>query len=78
MDENLRNFIIELEALSRKYKLQISGCGCCSSPSIDPLEEDELHPRAGYVVDAPGDSSAGDLTWVSGKWASEDISQVIR
>lgn len=51
MTDNERNFIIELEALSRKYKLQIYGCGCCGSPSVDPIEEKELVSEAGYIYE---------------------------
>lgn len=51
-------FIIELEALSRKYNLIISGCGCCGSPFIEELEDKELQLEAGYA-------NQGQLRWVS-------------
>lgn len=47
---NEHAFLMELEALSRKYKIQISGCGCCGSPSLFDLQEKELAPEAGYAM----------------------------
>ena len=33
-NKELYNFIIEYEALCKKYKTSINGCGCCGSPFI--------------------------------------------
>lgn len=37
-EENMfENFIKEYENISKKYNVEITGCGCCGSPSIDNL-----------------------------------------
>ena len=61
MNENEKQFISELRALSIKHKLVISGCGCCGSPSIIPLEPESEGPNAGYVAD----NWCNYLEWVS-------------
>lgn len=38
--ERLINFAIEYEALCRKYGLQIDACGCCNSPWLVAIDED--------------------------------------
>jgi hypothetical protein len=48
MDSNVKQFILELEQLTRKYKLQIAGCGCCGSPFI--AEADVSRPDSGYTI----------------------------
>lgn len=57
MTDNERNFIIELEQISRKYGLHIYGCGCCGSPSLEKLEDKQLVSEAGYVYE-------NELQWV--------------
>lgn len=32
--DKVRPFFTELEALCKKYKVQLNGCGCCSSPYV--------------------------------------------
>lgn len=57
--KKILDFVVELEALSRKYKVAIYGCGCCGSPWIQSLEKDELLPDYGYHIgdeDGEGDS----------------------
>jgi hypothetical protein len=34
-------FLKDLTALSRKHGLKIWGCGCCNSPSLNELDENE-------------------------------------
>ena len=72
-DENVRNFILDLTELSRKYKLMISGCGCCSSPSIDPIPDAALHDKAGYITE-----NGGNLAWEDGKYFPASLDEVIR
>lgn len=38
-DEREVEFLKELTALTKKYKIQIWGCGCCGSPSLDCIED---------------------------------------
>lgn len=42
------DFLRELSALSRKHNIAIGGCGCCSSPWIEPLAN--LDPDGHYVL----------------------------
>jgi hypothetical protein len=44
--KNQKEFIKELGNLTRKYKIRIYGCGCCGSPSLEQIDEDE---GEGYV-----------------------------
>jgi len=41
MDKKREDFIKELEALFRKYRMTIGACGCCNSPWIVEAENDE-------------------------------------
>lgn len=59
--EQEREFLRELEALSRKHGLAVDGCGCCGSPGLRELEESELTPAAGYA-ECVGDR---DFAWLS-------------
>jgi len=36
--ETLDAFLTELTALSRKYNIEIGGCGCCQSPWLAPVD----------------------------------------
>lgn len=50
MDEQkLQEFLKELTDLTRKYGIGISGCGCCGSPSLDPLQPNEMPLDQQYV-----------------------------
>lgn len=43
MDEKkLNKFLKELSELSQKYGIYISGCGCCGSPFLEELDENEV------------------------------------
>lgn len=36
---NLQGFLTELGELSKKYGIEIGGCGCCGSPYLDYMGE---------------------------------------
>jgi len=57
MTNNERAFIVELEQLSRKYNVYITGCGCCGSPSVDESSDPMAGLEAGYIYE-------GHLEWV--------------
>ena len=61
MTDNEKQFVLELRALSEKYKIKIGGCGCCGSPYLLPMNPEEAAPDAGYAVDESGDN----LKWVA-------------
>ena len=61
ISEKDQAFIAELERLTRKYRLAIRGCGCCSSPYIVDLEEHEIKKPYRYWHGDPEDQAA--LVW---------------
>lgn len=68
MEDNEREFIKELEALSRKHGLYVWGCGCCESPRLEQLTAEKLDPEAGYVYDEELEwKSPGDPQWDKSK-----------
>jgi len=64
-DEAKRQFLIGLEQLTRRTGIVIGGCGCCGSPYLRPLEDEERGDEAGYTM--PGNYALEDLEvmWVS-------------
>ncbi len=53
----IREFVLELENLTRKYGVAVGGCGCCGSPWVEP--DDVSDSRSGYALTANG------LIWVT-------------
>jgi hypothetical protein len=57
--EKERAFLIDLEAISRKHGIVVSGCGCCGSPNLEPMtDEDRAETAAGY-----GAGGSCDFSW---------------
>ena len=57
-------FMSELQALTKKYKIAIDGCGCCGSPFLTPLESDEGKyecSSAGTCIGWRGDEETEDM-----------------
>lgn len=48
--ETVQLFLEELDQLLRKYKIKINGCGCCDSPYLDGLYDEELKENYGYSI----------------------------
>lgn len=69
LTDNEREFVAALVALSRKHKLRLHGCGCCGSPYIVPLKDNDLQEDNGYVVSPCSSDLCGkgpsltDLRW---------------
>lgn len=59
--KTVKAFLLELECLTRKYKISIGGCGCCNSPFLD--DENDMHPEAGYAWGA--NEGGADVAWTS-------------
>ena len=60
-------FIEELTALSLKHRVVILGCGCCGSPFLSPIKDEESGEYAyseEYNVEGNSDSY---LRWEEGK-----------
>lgn len=56
LDEKaVKNFLIDLSKLYKKHKLCLAGCGCCGSPYIKELEDEQYITcdafNAGYLGD---------------------------
>lgn len=54
--QRLTSFLEELTLISRKYRIQIQGCGCCGSPWVAALEDKQENYR--YTVMQRGDDLA--------------------
>lgn len=68
MTDNEKEFIRELEQLSRKYKLKVWGCGCCGSPALHELEEREMLEDSGYIYENGLEwIFPGDYDWCKSK-----------
>ena len=62
--DNVDAFLIELEQLTRKHKLKISACGCCESPWVLELPDNETGPKYAYRVDKNGESLTWSKPWI--------------
>lgn len=38
-NDQLKEFLKDLNKLSRKHKIIIGGCGCCGSPALMPMSK---------------------------------------
>lgn len=62
-EDKERAFLSDLEWLTRKHGVMIFGCGCCGSPSLVELDEEQLVPEAGYSGDAQR-LGGRDFAWI--------------
>lgn len=51
--ENLKAFLKELSALTRKHKISISGCGCCGSPYLQEISDEDASDAEYEVLGNP-------------------------
>ncbi len=59
-DHDRASFLIGLAKLTRETGVAIGGCGCCGSPYLFALNQDELDERAGY-----GSGFVDSVAWIS-------------
>lgn len=57
--EQLTDFLTELTALSKKYKIVIGGCGCCGSPYVASSSQEE-EDGCVYMVRNFNDTSSAE------------------
>ena len=55
---NINQFLIDLAILSQKHSIKIEGCGCCGSPAITEIREEETKDFH-YIVNDKNEK----LTW---------------
>ena len=53
-------FLLELKELTRRHRIAIVGCGCCGSPSLEEIEENDFSSDDGY-----GTNGISDIAWIS-------------
>ena len=58
-----RDFLEGLTKLTRETGVEIAGCGCCGSPFLMPLSEDESGPSWRYGEPINGVS---EVAWMEG------------
>lgn len=63
-EEAVKAFLEELSALTRKHRIEIGGCGCCGSPSLTKVRDDQVE---GYRYALSG----GDPWWSELTWTAE-------
>ena len=60
----LLEFIEELEELSKKYDITISGCFCCGSPNLNIHDTSKGHYTCQYTTPSKISSTIGtELEW---------------
>lgn len=55
-------FLVELTALTKRHGIKIAGCGCCGSPFLGELSDDERASPIGYVLNG---AYADELCWIT-------------
>ena len=73
--EKERQFILELNCLTRKHKIKIGGCGCCGSPHLEEFEK-EPGPNDGYACDG-----SEKLEWIEEAYPylrEDDMERIVR
>ena len=55
-------FLDELTELAKKWGVVIGGCGCCGSPYMLPMNQEEREGKY-YRVDNEGDDEPNQLYW---------------
>ena len=61
MTDNEKNFILELEKLTRKYKISLISTGYDGAISLSDLCDTELNTESGYAY---SDEYPPDLRWI--------------
>ena len=67
-ERRIRDFLIELRALSLHHNIFISGCGCCGSPYLT-VEEEAPDTNGAYILEGP----ESDLTYLTVAKLEHDI-----
>jgi len=60
---DIRQFLVELKALTEKYKVVIGGCGCCGSPYLYSMEDADGKEMVYWVIPHKVDDDFSSLTF---------------
>jgi hypothetical protein len=63
-EEKTKKFLAELSSLSRKYGIEIAGCGCCGSPFLMPANKGHHYKVEDWYTDGHGNLYAEKLEFV--------------
>lgn len=55
----IREFLLALTELTRKYGISVGGCGCCGSPWLD-VDADVRDSRSGYCH-----TDGNEVRWIA-------------
>lgn len=60
-DEREAEFLKELTALTKKYKIEIWGCGCCGSPGLSSFEDSPVRGEGASAIEEYAYTHEGHL-----------------
>lgn len=48
--EQIKMFLYELTELTKRHKVEVVGCGCCGSPWLSLLSDEQIEEVDTYII----------------------------